>query len=227
MADHTLTCTRCGQPFPAERSDARTCSNRCRQKAYRARVAVGPARRRLAYHEAGHAVVTLALGGQVGEMVLRKRGIAHGYTEVSFRPGVRVFRALGGGRYRRQTPEEQHAEARERFDRLHAVTLLAGGATERLLDGGSADPHDWAWLSFPGGGDEGDMERVNAIALRLHPNDPVAFVDRSYGRAFRILIRRWPAVERIAEALLERRRLGGPEVVALANSRNARARAGG
>ena len=37
MPDHTKHCTECGETFTAQRSDARYCSHRCRQAAYRRR----------------------------------------------------------------------------------------------------------------------------------------------------------------------------------------------
>lgn len=37
MPDHRKTCTECTTPFTAKRSDARYCSHKCRQRAYRRR----------------------------------------------------------------------------------------------------------------------------------------------------------------------------------------------
>ena len=37
MPKHRTTCTECTTPFIAQRSDARYCSHKCRQRAYRRR----------------------------------------------------------------------------------------------------------------------------------------------------------------------------------------------
>ncbi len=176
----------------------------------------GPAtRRRIAVHEAGHAVARLALGMAVESVSLVARGAMAGATVAGD--------ALSAA------PTRDEVEA-------YVVTLLAGRAAEEtLLGGGSLGA---------GGGADSDLGRATGLLAALHASfglgagllwraDPDAAaaqldadpglrarveadLERLHGRATQIARTHTAAIDAVARRLAARRVLTGAEVAALA-----------
>lgn len=161
--------------------------------------------RNTAYHEAGHVVVSVALGFPIDKVTIKRHrdplwGVFLGETA---RPGLRTL--------------EGAAEPREfrRMVRDSIISTYAGFEAELICDPG-ANPkhakHDWdeAWSApshysvFPRGCRQVGDEVYEAFLLRQR-------------QTARLLARKhWRAIEAVAEALLRRGTLSGEEVQAIA-----------
>ncbi|HEY8162847.1 MAG TPA: AAA family ATPase [Methylocystis sp.] len=173
-------------------------------------------RRTAAVHEAGHAIAYLAAGRAVAAVSI----VAHG----------------GSGGHTRAEGRLPTLPRRADLDDV-VVPLLAGRAAEDVL------------LGAPSTGAEGDLATATGILADAHarqglgdrltncgdPSAALAYdrdlraaveadLRRLYARALALVRRRRAAVERVAEALLERRFLAGDQVAALAAAPRARAR---
>lgn len=156
---------------------------------------------RAAIHEAGHAAIALA------------------FAHEGF--GVGRIRASAGERARiliLSPPADTWViERRRRQIEASAVIYLSGIAAEEVAFGG-----------YPPGalGDESDpmSDRANVVATwsawaRLHQLHPamdtpaaVAWLDRQLDRARELVREQWPAIERLAAAVLERGELDEAEI---------------
>ena len=183
-----------------------------------------------AYHEAAHAVVARKLGCPVEHVDIAATAGGGGQcvhsTAVSFRvPGSRRIR---GTPFRRETTQQERAaSALRQRDASTATAALAGVALEDLARVVPALALLPAVERLEGTALEGlqlrsktDIRTAAEAARRQHRTAAGRdqFFRRARVRAARIMVRDWPAVEAVAEALLERRALDGGEVDRLMQS---------
>jgi ATP-dependent Zn protease len=174
-------------------------------------------RRRIAVHEAGHAVARAALGMSVDSVSIVSRGGTGGMTV-----------SLGG---LSAAPTREQMEA-------HVVASLAGRAAEEALLGDAS--------LGAGGGADSDLARATGLTAALHasfgagagvlwrgePSEAVrllgdpglrarveADLDRLLARARELVRARAAAIETVARRLTARRHLTGAEVAALIRGR--------
>ncbi len=167
-----------------------------------------------AYHEAGHAVAAIALGGQLEWVSLAREGWIGGKTKAAFPhcAALRLYIQIRGTdslRRRTECELERAASAYGRRNARRAVALysLAGEqATLILLGMEQLGLNETLW------GSQQDIGEVNLEAIG--PNPYIA-IERGRRRVHRLLTRYWPAVECLAQRLLAVRRLTGMEVGAL------------
>lgn len=176
----------------------------------------------IAYHEAAHAVVARRLGCLVERLDIGAAGggrCVHS-TAASYRvPGMRRIR---GSPLRRETTlEERLASARRQRDAGTATAALAGVALEdiaRAVPGLDLLPAAEVLTGTALAGLERrsktDIRQAAEATRRQHRTvaGREQFFRRARARAGRILVDRWPALEAVAEALLERRTLDGRAV---------------
>lgn len=141
-----------------------------------------------AYHEAGHAVLMLALLGYASDHVSIERGGSTGST--------------GGAK----VPAGFFDDGRDLgCDDERAATGWGGVEAVRL---------SWLKLGRDPDGSAAGFESDCRLLIHLasaHPGDD-DFLPRTQGRAEALLRQHWPAVEAVAAALLEHRELTGDEV---------------
>ena len=155
---------------------------------------------RLAFHEAGHAVVALSLGCRVARITAPRTGDLHWQSWVELQPDhLKSASILLAGQL---------------AARLHGASC--GWLVTRLPDGTPIYRTE-AQL-----GCAEDMDRVRLLALSkcVGSSDPLpvlGWVDRAYRRAGHILTRpsHWQATHAIALALLETEVLAGRDVTYL------------
>jgi ATP-dependent Zn protease len=152
----------------------------------------------LAYHEAGHAVVGIALG------------LAVKHVEIG-REGTSLGRCLA------PTPLGYHAASRREqrsIARDEILATYAGLAAERLIDPDAPDYHgaDDDEYAF-------DLSRQFEVMPRRcsYVGDDAhdAYLARLRREAGRLVLRHRSAIAALAETLLQRKRLEGPEVEAI------------
>lgn len=168
-----------------------------------------------AVHEAGHAVAFLDTGHQLESASIIQRGSSGGVTL------ARMSTAAAGRRRDRENS---------------VVAMLAGRAAEEVVlgevsDGAVADLESATRMLA-------DAHGVHGLgATLIHRGDPIAQLQfdrelrevverdlqRQYARAVALMRRRRVVLERIADALVQRRFLTGEEVEKLAPPRRARA----
>ena len=144
----------------------------------------------VAYHEAGHAVVGHSLGLVLVDVdVLGDSEGGHGHTNFR-RPDW----------YR---PEVSQDERHERFVEAVVITFLAGAIAEARR------------ASFRNPNASGfDLDAVAREWLHLLDSpDEEALMQRAEA----LVDENWPAIERLAKALMRARRLPGPEALAAAS----------
>jgi len=189
----------------------------------------GEALRRLAVHEAGHALARV-LGPSRGEDIA--------YVAITPRSDGRVG-------YLAATADDHPSATRD--DYLHRLgVMLAGRAAEEVIYGGQGVSH----LAGRHGHDS-DLARATALAGHLlgstglggtsllwwpalprpagaRRRDQVArLLEGEYGRVVASLRAHRPALEAIAAALVERQELSGAEVIRLASAARPRAEGAG
>ena len=149
----------------------------------------------VAYHEAGHVVVGHLLGLELVDVdVVPDNEGGHGHTN---------FRAPDW--FQRRQPLDERAR---RFVEAVVTTFLAGSAAEARLAGfvnaeaGGFDldaiAREWVLLLGPPSEARWRLEELGAVATRLLSGSDS-----------------WAGVERVAKALLERKRLSASEALAL------------
>lgn len=147
--------------------------------------------RRAAFHEAGHAVARVHVGSASTPVEVRPDGTGESH---------------GTGEHWACRSQGQYAA----WDFL--LMLLAGGYSEARYTRRSANE-----IFF--GPASGDFERaqlpINWLVERGFSEDPDAAWRRAEADTRAFLRKHWDAVERVAEALLQRGRLEAEEVAAL------------
>jgi ATP-dependent Zn protease len=148
-----------------------------------------------AYHEAGHAVVDLALGLTVQKVSIVPDDASNGFCRG---PSVQLYEA--SGRKERRT-----------VARAAIISCYAGLEAQRLVDPNPAEHH--------GDGDEDEAfelsRRWGVLPGRcdfIGDDRHQAYLDRLRTEARRLVKRQRAAVARLAAELLARRELEGAEV---------------
>jgi ATP-dependent Zn protease len=177
-----------------------------------------------AYHEAAHAVVAWKLGCTVERIDITAAAAQGGQcvhiTPDSYRvPGSR---RIPGTSFRQETTEQERATmALRQRDVSTATAALAGVALEDIARVVPALALLPASETLNGTTHEGQQHRSRSdirtaadAARRQHQTDAGRnqFFGRARARAAKIMIRNWPAMTALAEALLEQGTLDGQEV---------------
>jgi hypothetical protein len=154
----------------------------------------------VAYHEAGHAILSLAINEAPRHVSIREQGRTWGRTAQKMRSGPTAL----------------------------AQIYLAGFAAEHVLVGRRARQLDqeigFALLTLRdpdlasafSGSDERDGYRAVQAVLRtglLSSGEVASEIERLYAAARASLSAVWPAVREVAKALLEREQLDGEELL--------------
>jgi hypothetical protein len=180
-----------------------------------------------AYHEAAHAVVARKLGCTVERVDATAGGgqCVH-VTPTSYPvPGSR--RVRGTPLWRETTPRERAASALRQRDASTATAALAGVALEDIARAVPALGLLPVVETLAGTALEGlqlrsrtDVRQAAEATARQHRTQAGRdqFFRRARARAARIMVHDWPAVEAVADALLERGTLNGREVDRLIQS---------
>lgn len=180
-------------------------------------------RRLSAYHEAAHAVVARALGCAVASIDIsaaaaRGGACVHVTPDTYQVPGTRRIR--GTARFRETTQRERVATALRQRDASLATAALAGVALEDIASAVPALDLLPAVELIDGTGHEGqqlrsrsDIRTAAEAARRQHRTAAGRdqFFRRARARAARIMLENWPAMTAVADALLDRGALDGPE----------------
>ncbi len=166
--------------------------------------------RSTAFHEAGHAVAAAILGLGTAEVSVRPHGDASGHHTLT---DDAVDRLLSAQRVlawmeipgRDACPFETEEEAADAL-RQHVKLLQAGEEAQRRAVPTSYRHHHVA---------HGDHDRIIDLALLLTGGNAEAVEGldaETRSETRRLLDEHWPAVERVAEALLDRETLTGADV---------------
>lgn len=157
--------------------------------------------RATAYHEAGHAVITVALGLTINKVSIVP---GEGYSGVCREPGVLGY-------------ESSSRRDRRSIARAAIVGSYAGMHAQRLVDPGAPD--------FHGEGDEADafeLSRMFEVFPRkigwVGDEQHLAFLDRLRVEARRLVRKHRHAIDKLAELLLQRQELERAEAVQLIES---------
>jgi hypothetical protein len=194
-----------------------------------------------AYHEAAHAVVAWKLGCTVERLDITAATARGGecvhVTPDSYRvPGSR--RIPGTPLWQETTQQERVTMARRQRDASTATAALAGVALEDIaravptldllpasetLNGTTLEGQELRSRS--------DSRTAAEAARRQHGTDAGRnqFFGRARARAVKIMVKNWPAMTAVADALLAQGTLDGPEVdrLMLAATRRRSRRPGG
>ena len=177
-----------------------------------------------AYHEAAHAVVAWKLGCRV-ERIDITAAAGRGGVCVPIPPDT--YRVPGSRRiprtsFRQETTEQERtAMAIRQRDVSTATAALAGVALEDIARAVPAmdllpaeEIQNGTMLAGQERRSRSDIRTAAEAARRQHRTDAGRnqFFGRARARAARIMIGSWPAMTAVADALLERGTLDGPEV---------------
>jgi ATP-dependent Zn protease len=145
-----------------------------------------------AYHEAGHAVAALVQGREVSEVTIvpDAKGDTLGHLRQDSLPALVLDQCDPGA------PEQRAGVERE------ILFCFAGPIAEEIFCG--RKNHDGA---------SGDMTCALRLASFLCGNvdETAAYFDRLLLQARDLVLSHWPAVKRVADELLDRRTLTGPQ----------------
>src|SRR5579862_4263540 len=176
------------------------------------RVVTDKEKRILAYHEAGHALMSHLVGREPQKATIIARGTALGY----------VFHL---------SDEERYLETKEELLDLMVVALAGRAAEEtvfgRVTNGAANDLEkvteiarsmvfEWGMA----GGAAARTLRADNYALseetkRMRDQEQARLTDRAYAEALRVVRKHRPALDRVAHALLERETLTREELLLL------------
>jgi ATP-dependent Zn protease len=150
-----------------------------------------------AYHEAGHAVAAHAMGLKLHPVTIRSRGGSAG-PSIPMDP-LRGIRLEFGSPKRTQLQIE-----------AAIIVLLAGSIAQRRHE-----VQSWSLADR-----EPDRAAGFALALRVSPDPETAAAHLRWLelRAIRLVEERWAAVERVANALLDKRTLTVKEISGLVSA---------
>ena len=147
----------------------------------------------VAYHEAGHVVVGHLLGVELASVdILRDGEGGNGHTIFNVPPWFRPSATLD--------------ERRRRYAEAVVTTFLAGPIAEARVAG---------FHNLEGSGYDLDAVAREWLRLLEPPERYEARLDELTVRAEALVDENWPAIERLAQALLERRSLTGAEALQL------------
>jgi ATP-dependent Zn protease len=142
----------------------------------------------IAYHEAGHVIVAVALKVP--------------FERVSIVP---ADGALGCVKYCRElSPFGEWTSQDTAYARKMVVVLMAGMAAEERYNG-----------KYNTGNVFEDRFDADALSLRLATGDHNTYLTKAYKRAQRVLEKEWHKVDKIAQALLTQMELSSEAVNAL------------
>ena len=147
----------------------------------------------VAYHEAGHVVVGHSLGVELASVdILRDGEGGNGHSVFNV---PRWFR-----------PSAPLDERRRRYAEAVVITFLAGPIAEARIAGFS---------NLEGSGYDLDAVAREWLRLLEPPERHEARLAGLSQQAQQLVDQNWPAIEKLARALLERRRLTGAEALQL------------
>jgi hypothetical protein len=165
-----------------------------------------------AYHEAGHAVIGLALRLPVAFVTIKPRaGSAGHFSQAPIHRGVGTVYARGS--YRKPIAEISEQDAfgnpvSGRNDDRHAdiVTSIAGGMAEAefLKDG-----RNWRELEGTGG------DRRNIAFYRRELGDKARGIEEYEAKCARLVKQYWPMIEAVAARLLKDETISGSDVYSI------------
>jgi ATP-dependent Zn protease len=177
-----------------------------------------------AYHEAAHAVVAWKLGCRVERIDITATSAQGGVCVHVTPDAYRVVgsRRIPGTPFRQETTEqERSAMALRQRDTSTATAALAGVALEDIARAVPAmdllparEIQNGTTLEGQQRRSRSDIRTAAEAARRQHRTDAGRnqFFDRARARAARIMVENWPAMTAVADALLKRGTLDGPEV---------------
>jgi len=152
-----------------------------------------PEDRQVAYHEAGHAVALLALGGALASVSIAGDARARGRVRSPSFPDPSVFPIpLPGEHATERTVETPH-------DAM-VIALLAACQAEQIATGRC----DSRAAGF-------DRAAAARHAARREGAHTAAYLDWAQQGASALIRRHWPAVEAVAQALLDQREVSGDQ----------------
>ena len=174
------------------------------------RVVTDKEKRILAYHEGGHALMSYLVGNDPQKATIIARGAALGY--VLHLP-----------------EEERHLETKEELSDWMVVTLAGRAAEEivfgRVTNGAANDLEKVTQIARSmvfewGMGDSvtsrtlrADNYALSEETKRLRDTEQAQLTDRAYAESLRLLAKHRPALDRVANALLEEETLGRDELL--------------
>jgi len=155
-------------------------------------------RRHIAYHEAGHAVIGLKLGYEVGRVTIRKRYSSLGSAQIS----RKRHSSLGS------TEVQAGGVSPDNDDFGHICVDLAGPLAEKLV---SRIPFD-ELIEY---GARGDWRAAQKCARRINRRQSETLIDALMEETKALVQQHEQAIARVAAALLEHETLTGDEIKSL------------
>jgi hypothetical protein len=147
--------------------------------------------RRIAYHEAGHAVALFALGGDLAAVSIAGGEGARGRVHRPTFPAPPAPDGDGAGAARWRAADGREA--------MTIALLAACRAEERAT--GSCDSRAAAF----------DRQQAETYARHRPTPNPAAYLQWAQERAAALISEQWPAVEALAQALLVHREVEGDQ----------------
>lgn len=157
----------------------------------------------VAFHEAGHVVVEVALGSYPDVVYLNDHNLSG--VDHAGRTSSRSFLGLDGPIV---CEDESIAAIIETQRRRYAATVAAGDLAGGIACGFQLDLYDTVVGLLDEDGSEGtDAEKLRSLVYDMRPGDAELWLESALAEAERLLRERWADVGRVAAALIERRSL--------------------